>query len=424
VFDEPLNVLEQIMDSDKRWRLVVTISIGGEKNAFTQLDDRTVKHIFGYVGRAYDLLSCERTCNRFRSILKDDDVWRHSECPCVNSIIDAGESYRERSFYNSVIKGVREEQKNSRNIILSVLSPDQAKSQIFSLLYELENHYVNCPHRLEIRGDTLGYLLELIEDYMLRKLDFIVRNGIKPTEALSMKDWENLNRILREFSPILTYRMNYDFTLTENVRNQCSYEERTQIVRRLANRAGIVSMTNEFMETVFFDTFKLAAILIHGPIISQHKASRETQAYGPDDEVDLWYDIPPVARVGDSNQLEFVIVPNAVDEYGKMLGLLPATCYSSVYGHVWALSDGQSLDEEIIKAKQRYKIGLADDDSYVLYAAEIEDEIIDQQSMSCSSESDAFDEDTISIYDDDECPDALVEDGEYIPKNTPFLPAP
>ena len=86
--------------------------------------------------------------------------------------------------------------------------------------------------------------------------------------------------------------------------------------------------------------------------------------------------------------------------------------------------DGQSLDEEIIKAKQRYKIGLADDDSYVLYAAEIEDEIIDQQSMSCSSESDAFDEDTISIYDDDECPDTLVEDGEYIPKNTPFLPAP
>ena len=92
---------------------------------------------FGYVSDPHILLvlACERSCTRFRSILSD--AWWHVGifCECAleevleeKATAEAAAEYavsnRENAFIRRVIQQIQTEQKQTHNLIVSVLSQD------------------------------------------------------------------------------------------------------------------------------------------------------------------------------------------------------------------------------------------------------------------------------------------------------------
>ena len=411
---------------------------GNGGDLFSSLPDISIKEIFEYAGSPFDLLSCERTCRRFRDIVAEDDVWKVGEYDrrkpipdiwpfeYIKSInewpFDVGDSYRERSCINSTLLKVRYEQRfGVKNIILSVLSPDTIRTIIRVIINDNEMRDqlgllcnaqgLTFGHEgldFEIRGDTLGYLVELIQDLMIRKLESVMLISVHVSKVsgkypiLTVEDKslceriqiEQKNDLFRGLGLNLGHAHVHD-RIAGILERECSDGDRFRLVRRLANRSGVVKMTDQFMEEAFYDVFILAIKILVSPMIC-HSQLTYGKSYEVGESIDLWNDIPPTMKKNNGRH-HCVIVPRQISESAKQLGLIGDST-DAVYGQEWVVSQGQNLEEEISRAKERYFVKgvLLEDDSSDDFMS-LEDSVVDGE---------------FSVYDDEECPDEGISSEE------------
>ena len=93
-------------------------------------------------------------------------------------------------------------------------------------------------------------------------------------------------------------------------------------------------------------------------------------------------------------------MPGQIEEAANELGITPADGkHSAINGYNWVLSEGQTLDEAIAAAKQRYMV---ERNPFSYLPSDDDDEY---KSLSDTSE----EEGSFSEYDDDECLDSQVD---------------
>ena len=305
-----------------------------------------------------------------------------------------------------------------KNIILSVLSPDKIRTIIRVMINDnriRDNLGLLCNAQgltfghegleFEVRGDTLGYLVELIQDLMIRKLQSVqlisirVCNAIGKYPTLTVEDKQIFAQIQciggRVYDAHANGRRAND-RICEILERECSDADVFRLVRRLANRAGVVKMTDKFMKETFWDVFIHAVEILVSPLMFYHSHLTHDKSYEVGESIDLWNDIPPTMKKS-NGQYHCVIVPRQISESAKQLGLIGDST-DAVYGQEWAVSKGQNLEEEMSRAKERYLVkGVVLEDSFNDDFMSLEDSVVDSE---------------FSVYDDEECPDEGISSEE------------
>ena len=174
-------------------------------------------------------------------------------------------------------------------------------------------------------------------------------------------------------------------------------------------------MTNDVIEKMISRLFGMLSNLLARPMLIHYAQLRHKRPkFESKDSIDLWQDIPPVSyKPSDSFAYEYqcVIVPRQIEESAFELGMLIRSDLNyplrAVYGQIWALSEGQTLEEEIEAAKCRYMI---DQEPF----SSGEDSLSDDSGFDSLSED--SEDDDFSEYDDEECPDCESSEGSDPPE--------
>ena len=151
-----------------------------------------------------------------------------------------------------------------------------------------------------------------------------------------------------------------------------------------------MKITSDALEQIVFDLFMTLATILARPIVVEEKYHDNHARYEFTSgcKIDLWNDIPPSADVDGFGKIEIVIVPRQIEESALALSLK-----SRVYEHEWALSEGQTQEDAIEEAKQRY-LHPPNSDS--------ESECDSESEFKSESSFDMSIDDDFSVYDDDE----------------------
>lgn len=153
------------------------------------LPDQVHEKILRTVSNPYDLLACERTCRTYRRILRKDDVWQ--DCRLLSKYYGADDrlSHRENAFVAAMLRKIRERQKDTTNTVLQTFDGPEAFRRFFNGIALVTAGYCpTCaPNVFVLRGDTMGYIVELLQDY------FVSRISKANTLATDMATFSNSN---------------------------------------------------------------------------------------------------------------------------------------------------------------------------------------------------------------------------------------
>ena len=340
-------------------------------------EDEVIKHILGYVVDARSLLACERSCSALKHVLSDDEVWKY----CGGAEAERVESNRENALIECVLNDIRHEQSSfsCRNPLLSVLNPESVQRMTDEVV--ASGYYVPRSRiSFTFRGDSLGCALDMLEAYILGQLQqanwISIHCASKSKEypILELSDLQLARGIREDVSPSLKL---LHFTISKYVDRDdrlmfgsiWDRDIQFQLARRLASRAGIVKITNEAMIEISNHIFSVLMVLLrrpidlHSSIINRYGNVEE---YKEEEAIDLWNDIPPTiftpCHERSPSGLEYVtrhadnvIVPCQIEESAAELGL---PIVNGMYGHrqTWVLEKGQTREQAIKAAKQRYVV--------------------------------------------------------------------
>jgi len=221
--------------------------------------------------RPFEVCVLVTVCKRIRGMARVDEFWaRHP------SYYDT----RELSFIYDSLRQIRSYQNKSNNEILAVLGDETGgATNLRTIAADLLSQiiYLGPPHCFRLRGDTVGYLAELLQDRMIRRMEeaflFAIHgyrlevqkddlmisalerghrssyyfSGQEPLPKcnVGMKEHEIANSVLGCSCSLPSS----SGTVWRWPNNDCHDvpppEAGRQIIRRLAYRAGVRDMSNE-----------------------------------------------------------------------------------------------------------------------------------------------------------------------------------
>ena len=270
----------------------------------TSLPTMVARHMLGYIGDCQSLLRLERTCRKLRDLMRDGETWTESViCRKDVEFERTTSSYRERICILDTLRCVLSAQKSSHNIILDCFGgADGIRETISSLLERMAESYhppnanpmTDQQYWAELRektpafrGDTIFYLVEVIQGYMTSRLSHI--NAVNIHFRGGQDDYPNIDmRAIRAFD--LAVNCNADCVATRasismnmaTANNHCaslldqtcyrwpddncpgiglSDEERSKVAREMCYRAGIVKIDSEALDMVATEVHFLLAEL-------------------------------------------------------------------------------------------------------------------------------------------------------------------
>lgn len=160
------------------------------------MPDIILQKILHYTKDPSEICVLERVCKRIRRMTTDDDFWYLH--PTFNGSYEYYYEPDEDSFYRDLafrywgLRKIRKYQRGSaRNAIIDVLGDksecvaDTLRNVSADILSRM-NHLGPAAH-FRLRGDTLGYLFELLQGYMISRLKIAVllaihSNSVSPYE--------------------------------------------------------------------------------------------------------------------------------------------------------------------------------------------------------------------------------------------------
>ena len=173
IIDEPLDTLALALQEGEKCHMIALLALTNS-DAFSPLEDKTTKKIFSYVGDARAFLACEKSCSRFKPVLTDYNDWK-----LCNGSNAYGGTFRENALSHLFVRNVEKEHESIKNTILSVLSPE-------SINDTTNQCYSENSLTLFIRGDSLGYAMDIIEDDVVSKLEQALLVSIRASKETNM----------------------------------------------------------------------------------------------------------------------------------------------------------------------------------------------------------------------------------------------
>lgn len=377
----------------------------------SSLKDDNIKQILSYLRDARVLSACGKTCKRWNELASDDEVWKN----CDGADAAMVESYRENAFIECVLRDMQEVQKSSHNYVQDFLTPEPVRAMVNQVI----ESGLYCPrgnYTYHLRGDSHGCTLGMIEPYIVGKVQqanlISVHSASQTNEypTLKLGDLQVVDMIFKHANPALKILLGDISRYVDE--DTCAMfgsiwdrDAQFQLARRIATRAGVVRITNEAMLEISNHIFSVLMLLLKRPV--EHLTHMTMQLslrmhYVDEDAIDLWDDIPPVDVTTLENgrsHFDYVITPGQIVDSGAYLGL------PDVYGLLghdcnWVLETGQTKDDAIQAAKQRYMVQPNPD---------AEDLFAPSSDSDCDTLTEPRDDGSYSEYDDEECPDGVVD---------------
>lgn len=375
------------------------------------LKDDNIKQILSYLRDARDLLAWEKTCKKWNEVLSDDEVWKN----CDGADAAMVESYRENALIECIVRDIQEMQKSSHNYVQDFLSTEPVRAMVNQVI----ESRLYCPggnHTYNLRGDSHGCALGMIELYIVGKVQqanlISVHSASQTNEypTLKLGDLQVVDMIFKHANPALKILLG-DISRYVNEDTLAMFssiwdrDAQFQLARRIATRAGVVRITNEAMIEISNHIFSVLMLLLKRPV--EHLSHMTMQLslrmhYLDEDAIDLWDDIPPVDVTFLENgrsHCDYVIIPGQIVDSGAYLGLPDVY---GLHGHDcnWVLETGQTKDDAIQAAKQRYMVQPNPDAEHLFAPSSDSD---------CDTLTEPRDDGSYSEYDDEECPDGVVD---------------
>ena len=272
-------------------------------SSLDRLDNELLKIVFHYVGDAKSLLSSTYSCKALNEALGDDEMWitcpkngfqanmateretlhdyTHVAVAKQSSSDDThlrGKSTRENIFIDRALIRIREAQtKHSRrNALLFVLGGAEGFRNMLSQIIRLVHPSGITRYEAFVRGDTIAYITELVDDCIVNYLESALLVAVHGTKSRSDLCYPEL--IVSDL--VLTSRLDHGYhyySMSSNktwqsgakicdLSNILSDDCRRRIVRLLTYKAGIVKLSAGAFTRISQNMFELIASLVFDAI--------------------------------------------------------------------------------------------------------------------------------------------------------------
>ncbi|EJK72446.1 hypothetical protein THAOC_06025, partial [Thalassiosira oceanica] len=202
----------------------------------TSLPTTVTRHMLGFLRDCRVLRDCqsllrlERTCRSMRDLMRDEETWTELVVGMKDVEFErATSSYRERVFILNTLRCIRKFQHSTHNIILDCFGGAEGIRQaISSLLERMASHWITFvpppsetdlhywaevrDKKPEFRGDTVFYLVEVIQAYMISRLMHINTVNLQSQGHLPN------GHLVRDY-PIIDLQAMISFDLAVNARD-------------------------------------------------------------------------------------------------------------------------------------------------------------------------------------------------------------
>lgn len=422
--------------------------LGGDANGVASLSsmpDSMLLHIFSFVlGRDKAFiqepridslttqLALEKTCHKFSALLVKDSTMRLFYQPREEDLEfdHRVENLREKLFIANGVRLIRRFQKSTDTLICEYMGGSNGVRRIIdSMLINLEqpcDQILRCRilrppqfpengFKLFLRGDSIAYLTEVIEQHMVYRLNsamsaalfrsnppsshpypMVCKDDILFVDSIRTSDFGALDScvVCRASHSCSRLSLSESPKIWKWPDNNCMDEETIEadrlhsMVRAIASRAGIVKLTGgafdsiaaeilHFMATIVIDAFEVSKSLWCPDANVERNVVVDDEIMGEESDGDASFssdiclefnhfanhDTPPPETLDEKGRHVCVVIPRQIRDAAVRLGMKPllfGQSWDKGCFPMWEVSEGRTLKEELDKDVSLY--GLSSDD--------------------------------------------------------------
>jgi hypothetical protein len=344
------------------------------------LPDSLLEHVLHYsVDNPFDIIRIETVCKRVRKLTLRDEFWKRHLFGRDGREKRDGLT-RKRACKAFAVYRIKKCQGQDTNIIMDVLG--EAKEGCFADIFRTMSanimrrmNHVGPEAQCILRGDTIGYICELLQGYMIRRLEeaFLLRR-----HAFLPEDWDkvkpgmygsfevrsdDIEFVFQGLSPFVPYSCQKPVKCNvstmvhkmgasaygcscgitsssgivwkwplDNCHDILPPEAGRRIIRRLAYRAGVREMTNEAFVLAEAELLHALGVLLVDAYESSVELSKTVLLLKEDEEIGYnqpygAFDIfkfppPPFWKTGDGDEI-YTVVPGQIRAAAERRGIQP-----------------------------------------------------------------------------------------------------
>jgi hypothetical protein len=367
------------------------------------LPDSVLEHVLHYsVDSPFDIIRIETVCKRVHKLTTCHDFWKRHTYKKRRKFRRM--STRKGACKSMAMHHIIKYQRQDTNIIKDVLS--EANEVRFAHIFRTMSanvmrrmNHVGPEAQCILRGDTIGYICELLQGYMIRRLEeaFLLRSQtVLPQDWAKVKqghyggyevtrrDIEFAFQGLSPFMPFSCQKpVKCNVSTIEHKMGASAYgcscgissssgilwqwplddcrdtlppEAGRRIIRRLAYRAGIPEMTNEAFVLAEAELLHALGVLLVDAYESSVELSKKSTLLKEDEEIvynqpsygalDIFkFPPPPFWKTGDGDKI-YTVVPGQIRAAAERRGIEPCNVYGDA-GVFWVTTPGFTLEEEM-----------------------------------------------------------------------------
>ena len=419
--------------------------------SLTQMPADIIGHVFDYLAKDASnvtaFLALQQTCRSFNSLLGKDQIWETLyPLESAKEFEHHRTTPRESVLICRALSTIRWWQMDTNNILLDYMSGADGLRRVITYILErtdgVESNFSS--HVPFVRGDSIQYLADAVQDHIITKLDGINAVVIQNMSTCDMypeiqkRDLENRSpwtpghfqhcSVVNGYHSCFRYygesgnSSAWQDSFCFNNEQIINAEDMQRVARVLAYRAGVVKITGEALSVVAVEvihhltTLTFAAFEACKEEASIALAGEDLDS-GEDSDSDdedegilarkLWYSnnyfanhCPPFQTDADG-KVKCVIIPRQIKEAAMRNGMKPPIG-QGLFGNEWAPSEYKTIEEYHERTEEEVQEAIAQyelDDNY--YAGENNNDF-DEGSFDGSD----LDED---LYDE---PDEEFSDGD------------
>ena len=333
---------------------------------------------------ASTLVSLEMVCSSLKSALTSDVLWAQTldngrgdpeflEEPKYEGL----PTWREYALRLSALGKIRKWGRTD-NIVLDTLGgPDGIRNLASSLLHRMNPAVDEAIYHMHLRTDTISYLSELIQDYMVTKLTKAIacttfRSGLDDNDPILLANdiafLSNLDRIETGKAPFMSFTgrtpnitprapfmrfgtragrdIEWNWPAVDHCSDVLSSDESRLLIRRFAYKAGICKIDSRAFEYAISDFLHTMSLLLidafeackgMAPDNIEALEKQEDPRYITSDQGDEIFGIDiehyqnscPPFRSDENGKIECTIIPRQIRDAASRCGLKPLYGYNS-----------------------------------------------------------------------------------------------
>ena len=378
--------------------------------SLAQMNKDIIAHIFDFLANDKDsipaFLALSHTCRTFNNILGNDEIWESLYPEYTAKEFDYNTTPRERVFISRALSNVRRWQyrhknKKTTNILLDYIGGADGMRRVISLILERTNANIEEEEASSVpvlRGDTIHYLAEVVQEYMINKIgranmmaiQFPGSEGTYPKIELNHLRSVDICRLSIDCRLLCrglnihndSDDMNFTHCSVSNGYHVCfpgvdginfrrsTWQDKIcteqqiveaknmdKMVRALAYRAGAIQLSGEAFTTLETEIMHHLAVVARSAFLACSYELSDTTDY--DDEGmealsnDYFANYCPPRQLDSDGKVKCIIIPRHIKGAAERSGM-KSVIGCGKFGAMWAPSKDRTKEEEIDEAKAQY----------------------------------------------------------------------